>query len=293
MKEKRMAIGFLAPLALSILLFQLYPIVLNGFYSLLNWNGLTKTANFIGFDNYISLFSDPLFQSAAMHSLIFALLGTLFQAGISFGLAWLVEFAGFKKPAAVKLMFILPVAATTAVTGIVFKTLFSFDGPVNSIIGALGGSPVSWLSDPFWAFFLILIVSVWKETGTLFIYWMTGFAGVSADTLEAAKLDGAGGWKLMRRIYMPHLKPILFMCAGVTFINNLKVFDLVQTLTGGGPYYGTDVFSTFIYQNAFTGSFGPPRLSYACAAAVIILIGAAILFLIQKGIGLLTKGARA
>lgn len=294
MKEKRLAIGFIAPLALSIMLFQLYPILLNGFYSLLNWNGLTKTASFIGLENYAALFLDPLFRKAAIHSLIYALLGTFFQVGISFLLAWLVEFARFKKPAAVKLLFILPVAATTAVTGIVFKTLFSFNGPINSLIQAMGLSPVRWLADPFWAFVLVLIVSVWKETGTLFIYWMTGFAGVGNDVLEAASLDGARGWKLMRHIYMPVLKPILLMASGVTFINNLKVFDLVQTLTGGGPYYGTDMFSTFIYQNAFTGSFGPPRLSYACAAAVVILIGAILLFVIQKGIRkILNPAARA
>lgn len=281
-KDRRLAFIFLCPLALSILLFQLYPIFLNGFYSLLNWNGLTKTANFIGLDNYIQLFEDSLFWNAVGNSLLFAVLGTILQVGISFGLAALCEFAGFKKGNWIRLLFILPVAATSAVVGIVFKTLFAYEGPVNGMISLLGFAPVNWLADPVWAFVLILLVSVWKETGTLFIYWMAGFSSVPAETLEAAKLDGASDWQLLRHMCLPVMKPILVMCASITFINCLKAFDLIQTLTGGGPYYATDVLSTFIYQTAFTGSFGSPKLSYACAAAIVILLVASGLYAVKR-----------
>ena len=99
---------------------------------------------------------------------------------------------------------------------------------------------------------------------------------------EAAHMDGCNFLQLVFHILFPVMKPILVMCASITFINCLKAFDLIQTLTGGGPYYATDVLSTFIYQTAFTGSFGSPKLSYACAAAIVILLVASGLYAVKR-----------
>lgn len=171
-----------------------------------------------------------------------------------------------------RFIFIMPIVATSATIGIIMKSVFSYDGFANSVIAGVGLQKIEWLTEPQWAFPMLLIVSVWKETGTLFIYWMAGFQMVSPAVIEASKVDGATETSFVRYILLPTMKPVVLTVGSVAFLNSLKMFDIVQTLTGGGPYFSTDMISTYIYRTAFSSSFGAPRLSYASAAVVICLI---------------------
>lgn len=271
-KTKSFVFWFLLPLVASMVIFQLYPIGLNLVYSMLNWNGISATASFVGLENYTELVQDPLFWNAVKNSLLYALLGTSLQLAVSFVLAYFVEYGPIKRKGFFRAVFIMPIVATSAAVGMIFKSLFSYDGLVNTLLNTAGIASISWLSTPFWAFVVILIVSVWKEMGTLFIYWMAGFKTVPAEVIEAAKVDGLSDTGMLFKIFLPIMKPVVVMTSLMTFINALKVFDLVQTLTGGGPYFSTDVLSTFIYSNAFTSSLGAPRLSYAASAACMIVL---------------------
>ena len=271
-KNSSAAFWFLLPMVSCLVIFQLYPIALNLIYSLLNWNGISSTANFIGLANYISLFQDAQFWNALKNSLLYALLATALQMGISFGLAYLVEYGPIRRKGFFRVIFILPIVAASAAVGMIFKTLFSYDGMVNTVLNLIGIPSVSWLSSPLWAFVLILIVSVWKEMGTLFIYWMAGFKTVSTDVIEAAKMDGLSNGGMLWRIFLPLMKPVILLVGFITFVNSLKAFDLIQTLTGGGPYFATEMLSTFIYQTAFNSSMAPPRMSYAASAAIVVVL---------------------
>lgn len=263
---------FLLPMLALYVVFQIYPFLLNIFYSLLNWNGITKTANFIGLNNYQELLFDGLFWNAVKNSFLYALAGTSFQVIVSFLLASFIEFNPFKWKAAIRIVFILPIVATSATIGIIMKSIFSYDGFINTLLLGIGIEKIPWLTDPQWAFIMILIISVWKETGTLFIYWMASFQLVSPAVIEAAKIDGANNATLLKSIILPIIKPVFMMISSITFLNSLKVFDIIQTLTAGGPYFSTDMISTFIYRTAFSSSFGSPRLSYASSAAVLCLL---------------------
>ena len=277
-KNSSAAFWFLLPMVSCLVIFQLYPIVLNLIYSLLNWNGISSTANFIGLANYISLFQDAQFWNALKNSLLYSITATALQMGISFGLAYLVEYGPIQQKGFFRVIFILPIVASSAAVGMIFKTLFSYDGMVNAGLNLFGVPSVSWLSSPFWAFVLILIVSVWKETGTLFIYWMAGFKTVSTDVIEAAKVDGLSSSGMLRRIFLPLMKPVIVLVGFITFVNSLKAFDLIQKLTGGGPYFATDMLSTFIYQTAFNSTMAAPRMSYAASAAIVVVLVPMVLY---------------
>lgn len=270
--HRKIIIVFLIPMFLIYIGFQLYPLILNVCYSLLNWNGITKTANFIGLENYQGILTDGLFWNSIKNSLLYAVAGTFFQVTISFFLAYLVEYNTFKRKKITRLIFIMPIVATSATIGIIMKSIFSYDGFVNTVISSVGAGRLEWLTEPKWAFVMILLVSVWKETGTLFIYWMAGFQMVSSEVVEAARVDGAKEPAFIRHILIPSMKPVILTVTSVAFLSSLKMFDIIQTLTGGGPYFSTDMVSTYIYRTAFTSSFGAPRLSYASAAVVMCLV---------------------
>ena len=272
-KNKRSIIPiFLLPLLIVYVVFQLYPIILNVIYSFLNWNGITKWANFIGLENYKEIIFDGLFWNAFKNSILFAIFGTLFQVFISFSIAYFVEFNSYKKKKIIRLVFIMPIVATSATIGIIMKAIFSYNGVLNMFFKKIGMGEINWLADPVWTFIMIILVSIWKETGTLFIYWMASFKLVSTSIIDAANLDGATGRAMFIHIIFPIIKPVALFVTMITFLNSLKVFDIIQTLTSGGPYFSTDMLSTYIYRTAFSSSFGAPRLSYASAASVLCLI---------------------
>lgn len=281
---------FLIPLLVIFIVFQLYPVVLNLFYSLLNWDGMTKQANFIGMSNYREILKDGLFWNALKNSLLFAVLGTFFQICVSFCLAYFVEFNVFRLKKGIRLIFMIPIVATPATIGIIMKSIFSHDGVINLLLTKSGFSGINWLADAKWSFVMIILVSVWKETGLLFIYWMASFKLVSPAVLDAAKIDGANGMSLLKKIVFPIIKPIFLLVSMITFLNSLKIFDLIQTLTAGGPFFSTDMISTYIYRTAFSSSFGTPRLSYASTAAVLCLIFVAVLGYLSRFIMARYKG---
>ena len=112
------------------------------------------------------------------------------------------------------------------------------------------------------------------------IYWLAALQSVPQDMYEAAKIDGAGKWKTFSKVVFPMILPIGGVIATLCIIGSMKVFDLVQTMTAGGPFYATDVAATFVYRTAYAGSNGMPRLGYASAAAmvfglIVIVLGAA------------------
>ncbi|MGL4336210.1 MAG: carbohydrate ABC transporter permease [Turicibacter sp.] len=274
---------FLFPLILVLIVFQIYPIILNVIYSLLDWNGITTTAYFVGLDNYKEILTDSFFWNAIKNSLKFAIVATFLQVTISFCIAYFVEFGGFKNKKLLNIIFILPIVATTAIIGMIMKIIFSYDGTINQLLSAIGIDALNWLGDSGLAFWTIVLVSIWKETGTLFIYWIASFKLVTPSVIEAARMDGVSGMGMLRYIIYPMIQPVVVLVSTITFINALKSFDLIQILTAGGPFFSTDMMSTFIYRTAFSNSFGTPRLGYASSISIfcVLLIGG-IVFISRK-----------
>ena len=149
--------------------------------------------------------------------------------------------------------------------------LFSpFNGPINKTLLALhlAAKPIDFLGNPHSALWTIMGVQVWKSFGFTMIYWLAALQAVPAELYEAAKVDGAGRWRQFRNIILPLLKPFAVVILLITAVNTLRVFDLVQTMTGGGPYFASEVVEVYIYRNAFSISGGIPREGYASAVGV-------------------------
>lgn len=268
---------FLSPMLVMYILFQAYPIMSNVFYSLLDWSGLSQNAVFVGLDNYSELLRDKYFWNAIANSFKYTLISVPIQLVLSLALAFTLNTIIKRGSVIFRTIFFLPVITTTAIVGIIMVFIFGGTGVVNEFLGLLGVSGVSWLGSPKSALIVVALIGVWKDVGIYMIYWMAALSNVPEELYEAAKIDGASVWQTFRKIVFPIITPIggviLVLCA----LSSLKVFDLIQSMTNGGPFYATDVAATFVYRTAYAGS-GMPRIGYASAAALvsgllIVLIG--------------------
>ncbi len=260
---------FLAPAVVLYALFQGYPIFMGFFYSLLDWSGLSSNAVLVGLDNYRELLKDPLFFNAIKNTFLYILMTVPLLLTLSLGLAYLFNSILKKCVTLYRTVFFLPVITTTSIVGIIMMFIFGGTGAVNQLLAFFGVEGVNWLGNKDTALLVVALVGCWKDVGTYMIYWLAALQSVPQDVYEAARIDGAGKWKTFSRVVFPIILPIGGVIATLCVISSLKVFDLVQTMTNGGPFYATDVAATFVYRTAYAGSNGMPRLGYASAAAIV------------------------
>lgn len=241
---------------------------------------MTSYASFVGLNNYKELMQDSLFWNAFFNSFKYMLMIVPLELAVSLFLAYMLNNEKLKGRAVYRTMYFIPVITTASVVGIIMIFILGVQGPVNHLLTAahILKEPVNFLGDAKAALPTLVIISLWKDCGTYMIYWLAGLQGVSRDVYEAATIDGAGRGKTFFHIVLPLIAPTGGIIAILCTINSLKVFDIVKTMTEGGPYYATDVIATYVYRNAFSSEIGMPRLGYASAAAmffgvVIIIIG--------------------
>lgn len=160
-------------------------------------------------------------------------------------------------------------------------------GPVNVALlsSGLTQTPVNFLGNASLALYSAVVIWVWKWLGITVIYWMAALQTIPNDVYEAAELDGASAVQKFFRVTLPMLTPFTIIITLITVIEATNVFDLMLTLTGGGPFYGTEVIDIFVYRNAFTSNI--PRLGYASAAAmffgIVVTVAAAMqIFVIAR-----------
>jgi len=278
---------FMIPAVLLYVLFLGYPILSSVFYSTLDWSGMTSNAVFAGLDNFRELFGDKYFFNAVGNSFKYMVICVPFLLTISLALAYLFNSIIKKGAAVFRTVFFMPVVTTTSIVGIIMMFIFGGTGSVNQMLGLFGMKPVNWLGSGDYAMIVVVIVGVWKDVGTYMIYWLAALQSVSQDLYEAAMIDGANRWQTFSKIVLPIIMPIGGTIAILCIISSLKVFDLIQTMTNGGPFFATDVAATFVYRTAYSSATGTPRLGYASSAAVTfgaIIVAMGIISNTIKGI---------
>ncbi|MNZ67953.1 Lactose transport system permease protein LacF [compost metagenome] len=274
---------FLFPTLALFAMFQGWPIVASWYYSTLDWSGLTSDAKFVGIQNFISVAKDPYFWNAYLNSFKF-MAGTVpFHLIVALIFAVILHRPGLKAANLFRTFIFLPVITTTSIVGIIMVFIWGSDGAVNGALVNLGliERPVNWLGDARWSMFTVILISVWKNLGVNVIYWLAGLQSISKDIYEAAEVDGATGTKQFTYITIPLLLPIGTIILLLNVVNSLKAFDLVKTMTNGGPFFATDVVSTYIYRYAFTSEMGLPQLGYASAAGLFFAVTICLLAIIQ------------
>ncbi|KGM45754.1 sugar ABC transporter permease [Neobacillus niacini] len=283
---------FLAPTLLLFAMFQGWPIMASWYYAMLDWSGLTPDSTFVGMQNFINVAKDPYFWNAFKNSFKF-MLGTVpFHLIIALVLAVILHRPGLKASNLFRTFIFLPVVTTTSIVGIIMVFIWGSDGAVNDSLFKLGilDQPINWLGDATWSMFTVILISVWKNLGVNLIYWLAGLQSIPKDLYEAADVDGASGTRKFFHITVPLLIPIGTIILLLNVVNSLKAFDLIKTMTNGGPFFATDVVSTYIYRYAFTSEMGLPQLGYASAAGLFFAVTIIIIAIIQSIVTKRMKG---
>lgn len=284
--EGRRSYLYLAPLMILLLVFVIYPIFGSLVYTLYSWNGIGSPQNFVGLGNFRQIIHDTIFWEAVEHTFIYAVIVVPVQLFIALVLALVLNNRKLRFSAFYRTLFFLPVVASPAVVGVVVQLLLSnFGDTFNSWLMNVHviSRPVDWLGNPTIAMGVIIAVGIWQTLGYNLVYFLAGLQTIPEEVYEAAKIDGAGHLRTLRSITMPLLRPVGLMIVILAFIGSFQVFDVVQVLTAGGPYFGTEVVNTYIYHLAFGGVSDEavqPNVGLASAASFfygLMLIGFAVL----------------
>lgn len=291
-RRRRSAVRRVPPIIWAFLLIPLlvelalvfWPAINSFYISLTKWNG-AGAPEWVGFRNFENLTTDPVFIQALLNN-VYWVVGF---GGASVVIGLLLALAlnrprrgvGFYRSA-----IYLPMVFSLAVTGLFWRLLYQPDGAVNTALDAIGLGAVArqWLADPNTALTAVLIAAVWRQCGYIMVLYLAGLKGVDPTLEEAAQVDGANRWQRFWRIVMPQMKGVNSVVFAVTVIDSLRTFDIVWTMTRGGPYNSTQLLSTYMYQTAFS----TVDLGYGSAIAVIIFL-LAIVFII----GYLASAARS
>lgn len=268
--DERWSYLFLVPMLTLFTLFTLRSIYFSFFISTYRWSGVGDPTQFIGLENFVRVARDPLFWNAFKNTLTMVLAVTPGQLilGLVFALILNRKFRGAD---VYRTLYFLPVVTTAAIVGLIMPLIFSpLSGPVNVVFMRLGliSQPLDWLGSPDTALTTVIIVMIWKWTGTYIVYWLAGLQTIPDELYEAAQVEGANGRQQLFRITLPLLKPIAAVIILLCVVGNLKPFNLIKTMTDGGPYFATDVVMTYIYRYAFSAEQGIPRLGLASAAGI-------------------------
>ena len=268
------------------LAFTLYPLLSSVRYTFYDWDGIGVPRDFVGFKHYVNIASDPFFWNAFKNTLAYTAVLVPAQLTLALALAVALNSQWLKARYIFRAAFFSPVVTSSAVVGIVISLLANTAGSeINSVLVNLGlmERPIDWLGDPRTAMWVVIGVGVWIGLGYPMIYFLAALQSVERELYNAAKIDGAGNLALFWHITIPSIRPVALVVLLITTLHALRVFDTVQVMTRGGPYFATDVVSTYIYRQAFYSTEGGEsyaRLGYASAAAFfmgLLVMGISIL----------------
>jgi len=269
-KEYLTLLLFILPAFLVYSLFLLGPVVGSFFYSLTNWNGFYKTMDFVGLKNFINLFSDGIFTKAVRNTMIFTLVVVVFQNGLAVPLALAMD-SKIRTKQVLKTLFFVPAILSPLVVGYTWMYIYEpQNGVLNTLLRLfnLSSWEQSWLGDPQFALYSIVLMAVWQYTGYSMVIYLANLQTIPEDLYEAASIDGAGSWQKFKSVTFPLLAPSVTINVVLSSIGTLKAFDIIFVTTKGGPYYATETITTLLYSTAFTkSSFG-----YGTAMGVIMFL---------------------
>jgi ABC-type sugar transport system permease subunit len=218
--------------------------------SFTNFKGIGE-AEWVGFANYRQLFDDPIL-SRSMTNTLYWVIGTLV---LPVGLGLLIAVASFdlKGGTFYRLPFLMPYALSGTAIATVWQFMLTRDGAVNSVLNAAGLESLSrsWLLRPPLNTYAMIIASTWQAVGVSVLLFLIGLQVIPKDPIEAARLDGAEGWRLFRDMTLPLLRPMTTVTVGISLVNSLKTFDIIWIMTQGGPYRSSETLAVTMYRQTF------------------------------------------
>ena len=273
---------FVAPATLLIFFFSFYPMLQAAYLSL--HRGIANNLTFNGINNYIRLTQDTQFKLAVGNVFIYLIIQVPLMLLAALILASILNNKNLPGKGLFRTLVFLPCVMSLAAAAIIFRSIFSIDGLANSVLTNLKiiPGPINFLTDPFWARAIIIMVITWRWTGYNTIFYLAGFQNISPEIYEAARIDGAGAFQQFTRITLPLLKPIIILTTIMSTNGTLQLFDEPRVMALGSNTNVTLSISQYIYNLSFVHN---PQFGYAASASYTILFMVAVLALIQVKIG--------
>ncbi|MFG2058444.1 carbohydrate ABC transporter permease [Micromonospora sp. NPDC048930] len=266
------AVPFLVPKAVVFGLFVLAPFAYTVVLTFQR-GSLLSGLTFAGLENYRTVFTDDLFRQTLMNTALFMLICVPLTIVVTM-LVGLLLSSSIRGMSAYRTLIYLPSLLSVVATGLIWKIMVDSEyGPLNALFSRLLGIDVPWLTDGTVAMVFLALITLWSTCGFYSIIFMAGFNNIPTTVLEAARIDGASGWRLFTAIKLPLVRPVLQLVLILVTINSIQVFDLVFVLTNGGPGTATYTALWYIYQSAFNGG----SLSYAATMSIILLLVTAVI----------------
>ncbi|WP_367355372.1 carbohydrate ABC transporter permease [Atribacter sp.] len=268
------------PAALFLILFSIYPLIFSFRLVFFKWFlNKPNPPSFIGLSNIQNVLLDARFWNSLKVTLIILLIAVTIETLAGLFLSLLFRDKVYGKRIIISLLMI-PIMISPMVIGIIWRFILNPEiGIANYILKMVGLQPLIWLGDIKYALSTIILIDIWQWTPFLFIIFLSGMQGISPNLYEAAEVDGASEWGLIRYITIPMLKPIMYIGILIRSIDSFKMFDLVYILTRGGPVNSTETASLYIYKTGFNFF----NMGKASTMSYILLI--IMTFLIQRFIG--------
>ena len=258
---------FIMPAVMGIIIFIIIPIFFSFGLSFAKWD-LLNPIEFVGFDNYKEILTEPLFGKILLNTVIFALATSIFGVIIPLILASILN-RKIRGSEFFKTAYFLPFITPMIVIGIIWQWIFD---PNIGLLNKVLQIHVNWLYDPHWAMPALIIVSVWKLIGYNMIIFLSSLSGISNSMFEAAKIDGASPLETFFYVTIPLLSPTIFFVVIITAVSSFQIFDLIYLMTQGGPLDSTNVLVYAIYKNAFEYFNAGKASAIAYVLFIIILI---------------------
>lgn len=278
-KWSAFSILFILPSFILYTLFVIYP-TLNSFnLSFTNWDGVSDTIHYIGFDNFVEMFHSERVYNALKNTLIISISLVVLENILAIMLAMLVDQVKWFKNL-FRSIFYFPVLLSGIVMGFVWAIIFNYNfGVINQLLERIGleSLKVDWLGSPKYALLAIIITTVWKGAGYYMIIYLAGLQGIPPELHEAAAIDGANRWQQFRHVTFPLLAGAMTVSVMLSMIGALKIFDQIAVMTDGGPGFATETLTYIVYKVGF----GELRQGYGTALSLVLFVLILVVSLIQ------------
>ena len=281
-KQKAAGWAFLIPASAMIAIMSFFPMVKAFILSLQTGKGANMHLS--GFSNYVRMFQDKVFLRSVGNTFIYLAIQVPIMLVLAILLAQLLNNKDLKFKGFFRTCVFLPCATSLVSYSLIFRSMFATDGLINSVLMKMGilSTGYNFLGNSTSAKIVIIIALIWRWTGYNMVFYLAGLQNIEYSVYEAAKIDGANGWKTFWKITVPLLKPTIIMTFIMSINGTLQLFDESMNLTKGGPANSTITMSHYVYNTCFVNV---PNFGYAAAMSFIIFIMVAVLAFINLKVG--------
>ena len=270
---------FPLPAMIFVALLMVFPVLYTLFLSFTNWNLTSgQPPTFVGLRSYARVLTEPRFLEALGRTFAFTIFAVAIEAVIGVATALILN-RSFVGKSVAKTLLLLPLVATPVAVGIVFNLFYDPTiGLANFVLSSLGLPPALWVSHASTVIPALILVDVWQWTPMITLIVLAGLAGLSEEPVEAARIDGASEWQIIRFVTLPMVMPVILTAVILRLIDALKTFDIIFAMTGGGPGYASETLNIMGFKYSFE-YFRMGQAAVILVALFVVVFGCSLLIM--------------